>query len=83
MFHTIRRFCILVIGLSMSAIAWAQSLYQVEVIVFERKVGAYAGASQTSDGHNLAYMENAQVLKTQEPTDAQTAQRSLCWPIVN
>ncbi|MFO1370764.1 MAG: CsiV family protein [Marinagarivorans sp.] len=74
MSHTIRRFCVLVIGLGMSAIAWAQSLYQVEVIVFERKgLVRTLGASQTSDGHNLAYLENAQVLKTQEPTDAQSA----------
>lgn len=68
------RVMLLIIGISLSALVSAQSLYQVEVIIFERKgLVRTLGASQTSDGRNLAYLENAQLLKTQEPTDAQTA----------
>jgi hypothetical protein len=57
-----------------ASVVQAQSLYQVEIIVFERKgLVRTLGASQTTDGHNLAYLEPAQTLKTLEPTDAQAA----------
>jgi hypothetical protein len=54
-------------------IAQAQSLYQVELIIFERKgLVRTLGASQTTDGHNLAYLENAQILKTPDTAEAPT-----------
>lgn len=57
-----------------SALSVAQSLYQVEVIIFERKgLVRTLGVSQTSDGRNLAYLGSPQVLKTSDAPDAQGA----------
>ncbi|MEY4588392.1 MAG: hypothetical protein RL497_468 [Pseudomonadota bacterium] len=57
-----------------STLAQAQSLYQVELIIFERKgLVRTLGASQTTDGRNLVYLENTQTLKTQDAADAQTS----------
>lgn len=64
----------LLIGLCFSSIASAQSLYQVELIIFERKgLVRTLGISQTTDGHNLAYLDSPQQLKTTDATDAQAA----------
>jgi len=74
MYPNMYRLLTLLIGLSLSALVCAQSLYQVEAIIFERKgLVRTLGVSQTTDGHDLAYLENAQILKTQEPSDAQAA----------
>jgi len=74
MHRNFSRVMLLILGISLSAMVSAQSLYQVEIIIFERKgLVRTLGASQTTDGRNLAYLENAQGLKTQEPSDAQTS----------
>ncbi len=74
MYLHVYRLAALLIGLSLNAYAYGQSLYQVEAIIFERKgLVRTLGASQTTDGRNLAYLDNAQALKTQAPADAQSS----------